>query len=155
MRTLALAIATAGHSGWFPVAPGTVGSAVGLVVWAAARSAGAGVLAEIALIVLLCAIGAWAATETERALGVTDPGPVVIDEVMGMAVTMVAAPLTWPAAVAGFLLFRVFDIVKPPPARALERLHGGWGIMADDFAAGLYAWVALQGLLWLAPGWLT
>ena len=72
-----------------------------------------------------------------------------------MAVTMVAAPLTWPAAVVGFLLFRVFDIIKPPPARALERLHGGWGIMADDFAAGLYAWVALQGVLWLAPGWLS
>ena len=81
-------------------------------------------------------VGAWAATETERALGITDPGPVVIDEVMGMCVTLIAAPLSWPAALAGFLLFRVFDIVKPPPARRLERLHGGWGIMADDLAAG-------------------
>ena len=128
---------------------------MGLAVWAAVRWAGAGVVGQIALVALLAAIGVWAATETERALGVTDPGPVVIDEVMGMGVTMVAAPLTWPAAVVGFLLFRVFDIVKPPPARALERLHGGWGIMADDFAAGLYAWAACRALRWLAPGWLS
>ena len=63
--------------------------------------------------------------------------------------------MTWPAAVSGFLLFRLFDIVKPPPARRLERLHGGWGIMADDFAAGVYAWAALQGLIRLAPAWMA
>jgi phosphatidylglycerophosphatase A len=153
VRAVAVAIATAGYAGRFPIAPGTVGSAVGLMVWTAARVAGAGLVGELALVAGLLAVGAWAATECERALGVTDPGPVVIDEVMGMVLTMVAAPLSWPAAVAGFLLFRVFDIVKPPPARRLERLHGGLGIMADDFAAGVYAWVALQALLRLAPAW--
>jgi phosphatidylglycerophosphatase A len=155
VRLLALPIATAGYVGWFPVAPGTAGSVVGLVLWAAARLAGAGLAAEMMLVAVLTVVGAWAATETERVLGVTDPGPVVIDEVMGMCLTMAAAPVTWPAVVAGFLLFRLFDIVKPPPARRLERLHGGWGIMADDFAAGVYAWAALQGLLRLAPSWMA
>ncbi len=155
MQRLALAVATAGPAGWFPIAPGTVGSAVGLAVWWAARAAGAGLAAEVLLVAALVVIGAWAAGAAEHGLGVTDPGPVVIDEVMGMALTMVAAPQTWPAALAGFLLFRVFDIVKPPPARRLERWPGGWGIMADDFAAGVYGWAALQGLLRFAPGWLT
>ena len=63
---------------------------------------------------------------------------------------------TTPLAIAlAFGLFRFFDIVKPPPARQLEKAHGGWGIMLDDFAAGLYAWAALQAALWIAPGWLA
>jgi len=151
VRRFAFAVATAGYAGRFPIAPGTVGSAVGLAVWGAMRAAGADVVVELALVAGLLVTGAWAAAEAERALGVTDPGPVVIDEVMGMAATMVGAPLSWPAAIGGFLLFRLFDIVKPPPARALERLHGGWGIMADDFAAAVYAWALLQGALWLWP----
>jgi phosphatidylglycerophosphatase A len=155
VRALAVAIATAGHSGWFPIAPGTVGSAVGVALWWGLRAAGAGVVVEVAVAATLFAAGAWAASETERVLGVTDPGPVVIDEVMGMCVTLIAAPVSWPAAIAGFVLFRAFDIVKPPPARRLERLHGGWGIMADDLAAGVYAWAALQALLRLAPTWLA
>lgn len=150
---MALAIATAGYSGYFPIAPGTVGSAIGLGLWGAARASGAGVAAELLVAAALLVIGAWAATGAERHLGTTDPGPVVIDEVMGMCVTMVAAPFTWPAALAGFLLFRAFDIVKPPPARQLEACHGGWGIMLDDLAAGVYAWVALALLVWLLPAW--
>jgi phosphatidylglycerophosphatase A len=99
-------------------------------------------------------VGAWAATRTEVSLGTTDPGPVVIDEVMGQCVTLVAAPFSWPVALAGFVLFRAFDIVKPPPARQLERAHGGWGIMLDDLAAGVYAAAAVQAAVWLLPGWL-
>ena len=102
------------------------------------------------MVVALLVVGALAATRAERALGTTDPGPVVIDEVMGMCVTLVGAPLTWPTALAGFLLFRVFDIVKPPPARQLERAHGGWGIMLDDLAAGR---VRLGGALRWRCGW--
>ena len=150
---MALAIATAGYSGLFPIAPGTVGSAVGLGLWALARAGGAGVAAELLMVAALLVIGAWAATAAEHHLGTTDPGPVVIDEVMGMCVTMVAAPFTWPAALAGFLLFRAFDIVKPPPARQLEACHGGWGIMLDDLAAGVYAWGTLALLVWLLPAW--
>ncbi len=153
MGRIALAIASAGYSGFFPIAPGTVGSAVGVVVWAAARASGAGLVAEFVLAAALLVIGAWAATLAEGELGTTDPGPVVIDEVMGMCVTMIAAPFTWQAALAGFVLFRVFDIVKPPPARQLERAHGGWGIMLDDLAAGVFAWAVLAGLVWLRPDW--
>ena len=63
--------------------------------------------------------------------------------------------MSWKVALLGFLMFRVFDIVKPPPARQLERAHGGWGIMLDDLAAGVYAALVLQGALRLVPGWLA
>lgn len=150
---LALAFASAGYAGYFPIAPGTVGSAFGVGLWWALRSAGATVTVELVVIVALLVSGALAATAVERTTGITDPGLVVIDEVMGMLVTVVAAPLTWQVALGGFLLFRLFDIVKPPPARQLERAHGGWGIMLDDFAAGVYACAVLQAAVWLAPGW--
>lgn len=152
---LALAVASAGYTGFFPIAPGTVGSAVGVIVWGAARLGGATPVHEAALVLVLLVVGALAASEAERRLGTTDPGPVVIDEVMGQCATLLAAPLTWQVALAGFLLFRVFDIVKPPPARQLERAHGGWGIMLDDLAAGVYAALVLQAVLRLLPGWLA
>lgn len=155
MGRVALAFASAGYAGFFPFAPGTVGSAVGLVLWWGLREAGATMLVELAVVAALLVVGALAATRAEGALGTTDPGPVVIDEVMGMGVTLIAAPLTWATAILGFLLFRVFDIVKPPPARQLEKAHGGWGIMLDDLAAGIYAWVVLQIAIWLVPGWLA
>lgn len=152
---MAVALATAGYAGFFPFAPGTVGSAVGVAVWAAARFAGATAVAEALLVLTLLIVGALAASEAERRLGTTDPGPVVIDEVMGQCVTLIAAPLTWNTAVLGFLLFRAFDIVKPPPARQLERAHGGWGIMLDDLAAGVYAAVVLRIAVTYWPGWLA
>jgi phosphatidylglycerophosphatase A len=155
MGRLGLVIATAGFTGYFPIAPGTVGSAVGLVLWWAVRATGVGLAGEFVVCAGLLIIGAWAATLTERHLGVTDPGPVVIDEVLGMCVTLIAAPVTWTAAVTGFILFRLFDIVKPPPARQLERAHGGWGIMLDDLAAGAYAWVVLAAVRWLVPAWIA
>ena len=152
---MAVALATAGYAGFFPFAPGTVGSAVGVAVWAAARFAGATAVAEALLVLTLLIVGALAASEAERRLGTTDPGPVVIDEVMGQCVTLIAAPLTWNTAVLGFLLFRAFDIAKPPPARQLERAHGGWGIMLDDLAAGVYAAVVLRIAVTYWPGWLA
>ena len=155
MGRVAVALATAGYAGFFPFAPGTVGSVVGVAVWAAARLAGATAVAEVLLVVALLVVGALAASEAERRLGTTDPGPVVIDEVMGQCVTLIAAPLTWNTAVLGFLLFRVFDIVKPPPARQLERAHGGWGIMLDDLAAGAYAAIVLRVAVLYWPGWLA
>lgn len=153
MGKVGLFVASAGYSGFFPIAPGTVGSAVGVVLWAALRLSGAGVVTEAVVAAAVLLVGAWAATLAEHELGTTDPGPVVIDEVMGMLVTLIAAPFTWPVALAGFLLFRVFDIIKPPPARQLEAAHGGWGIMLDDLAAGAYAWLVLAGLVWLRPQW--
>ena len=96
----------------------------------------------------------WSATRAERHFGGTDPGPVVIDEVLGMLVTLAFIPVGWSGALAGFVLFRVLDIIKPYPADRFERLHGGLGIMADDAMAGIYANLSLRLVMWLLPAWI-
>lgn len=155
MQRLAIFLCSAGYTGFAPVAPGTVGSLVGLVVYAGLRSAGAPLAADGAALILLFAIGVWSAAVAERHFGLDDPGQVVIDEVVGMLVTLVLTGAGRSAAIAGFLLFRLFDIVKPYPAGRLERLGGGLGIMADDVMAGIYANVALRILMRLAPAWIA
>jgi len=151
---VAVFIATFGYCGYFPFAPGTAGSAAGLVVYFAV-----GVLhsrpAEIAAIAALFALGVWAGTAAERFFGGIDPGPVVIDEVVGMLITLLFVPVGIAGAVAGFVLFRIFDVIKPFPAGRLEALHGGLGVMADDAMAAVYANLALRALMWIAPAWLT
>jgi phosphatidylglycerophosphatase A len=99
------------------------------------------------LIVLTVAIGIPAATLEERGCGGHDPSHIVIDEVAGQLVTYIACPIGWQALLAGFILFRAFDIVKPPPVRSLEKLPEGTGIMVDDLGAGIYALIVLQVLL--------
>jgi phosphatidylglycerophosphatase A len=150
---LAVFIATAGYCGYFPLAPGTVGSAAGLVVyllvWWMQSPIG-----EAALIAALFAAGVWAGTTAERYFGGIDPGPIVLDEVVGMLITLAFIPVGLPGAVAGFVLFRLFDVVKPFPARQLESLHGGLGVMADDAMAAIYANITLRFVMWAAPGWL-
>jgi phosphatidylglycerophosphatase A len=150
---LAVFLATAGYCGYFPIAPGTAGSAAGLVVYLLVWWTGSP-LVEVALIALTFAAGTWAATHAERFFGGIDPGPVVIDEVLGMLVTLAFIPVGWTAVLAGFVLFRVFDVIKPYPANRLEKFHGGFGIMADDAMAGVYANLALRALMWLFPGWI-
>ena len=154
MTRVAVFVATFGYSGYFPIAPGTAGSAAGLAVYALLRWIGSP-LAEAAAIVALFTAGVLSATAAERHFGGTDPGPVVIDEVVGMLVTLAFIPATPAAAVAGFLIFRVLDVIKPFPANRLEDLHGGIGIMADDVMAGVYGNVCLRILIWLLPGWLA
>jgi phosphatidylglycerophosphatase A len=154
MTRLARFVSTAGYVGFLPVAPGTWGSAVGLLILLPLRWHGSE-MAEAVTMLALLAVGIWSAGVTGREMGDEDPGPVVIDEVVGMLITLLWIPVNVTGAVLGFLLFRVFDIVKPPPARQLEKAHGGWGIMLDDLAAGVYAWAALQAALWTAPGWLA
>jgi phosphatidylglycerophosphatase A len=158
-KRLAIVLATFGYVGHFPIAPGTAGSAAALVLYAGlqaiARPLGLGptgsLVLDVAVIAVLFAAGTWAGSVAEGHYGRTDPGAVVLDEVVGMLVTLLMVPVTWTGAVAGFLLFRVFDIVKPFPARQCERLHGGFGIMADDAVAGLYGNLALRLVIWLAP----
>jgi phosphatidylglycerophosphatase A len=98
------------------------------------------------------AIGTWAAQRAEPLLGGKDPGAIVIDEVAGMTLSVLVVPLTPAVLVLGFLLFRVFDVLKPPPARESQRLPGGVGVMIDDVIAGLYALGLLAIGVWL--GWL-
>jgi len=148
----AVFLATAAYCGYFPVAPGTVGSAAGLLVYLLVAWIGLPIV-EVAAIALTFAVGAWAATHAERFFGGIDPGPVVIDEVLGMLITLAFIPAGWQAMLAGFLLFRVLDVIKPFPANRLETFHGGFGIMADDAMAGVYANLALRGLIWLRPDW--
>jgi phosphatidylglycerophosphatase A len=155
MRRLALLIATSGFIGFAPAAPGTVGSAAGVALFYLVRAAGAPWL-EAAVIVALFAAGVWAASSAEQQLGGTDPGPVVIDEVVGMLITLMWLPVTPLGAFVGFLIFRVLDVVKPWPSRQFESLHGGLGIMADDAMAAVYGRLLMQGLVLLAPpGWIV
>jgi phosphatidylglycerophosphatase A len=131
--------------GYVPVAPGTFGSAVGLLIWYVLP---ASFLAQGAAIAAVVVLGSWSGTIAERRYRKVDPGYVVIDEVAGMLVTLFLVPAGWIGMVAGFLLFRLFDIVKPYPANRLERIHGGLGIMADDVMAGIYANLALRLCIW-------
>ena len=149
----AVALASFGYVGFCPFAPGTAGAAAGLVLFLPVRWAGSLAL-ELGVLALVTVAGVWAATEAERALGVQDPGPVVIDEVAGMLVSLLFLPASWPVVAAAFLAFRIFDIIKPWPCNALERLHGGLGIMADDLAAGVYANLVVQILVWWRPEWM-
>jgi phosphatidylglycerophosphatase A len=154
MTRLAVFICTFGYVGYFPVAPGTIGSVAGLVVYALLRLSGARPFVDLGLVLLLFAAGVWSGTHAERHFGTTDPGPGVIDEVVGMVITLWLQPVSGPVALAGFIIFRILDVVKPWPASRLERLHGGLGMMADDAMAAVYANLALRALVWIAPAWL-
>jgi phosphatidylglycerophosphatase A len=127
--------------GYVPIAPGTFGSAAGLVVWALLPATP---LAQGSAILLLFVAGSWGGSVAERHFGKTDPGHVVADEVMGMLITLFMNPVGWLGAIVGFFLFRVLDVVKPYPANRLERLHGGIGVMADDAMAAIYANLVLR-----------
>lgn len=153
MKHLSLLVATAGGLGYVPFAPGTIGSLGGLLVYLPIRWAGWPPL-EAAAIAVLFVAGALAATSAERHFGHIDPGPVVIDEVMGMLVTLAFLPVSVTGAIVGFFLFRVFDVIKPPPSRRFEALPGGWGVMSDDLMAAIYAHLVLRGMCWLWPAWL-
>ena len=153
MTRLAVFIATVAYCGYFPIAPGTVGSAAGLLVYLLVWWAESTVV-EVGLIVVLFAAGTWAGTTAERYFGGIDPGPIVLDEVVGMLITLAFIPVGLSGAIVGFFLFRVFDVLKPFPARRLESLHGGLGVMADDAMAAIYANLTLRAVLWLAPEWI-
>ena len=152
MQRLGLFIATCGYLGYVPIAPGTFGSAAGLAVFYAVRSSGS-VTVELAAIVVLFAIGIWSGTAAEHHFGGIDPGPVVLDEVVGMLITLALLPVNATGAIVGFLIFRVLDIIKPWPSAQFEKLPGGLGVMADDGMAAVYGNLLMRGLIALAPGW--
>ncbi len=130
--------------------PGTWGSLAALALWTAAtrfiplpwQPLAAGAAAATAV-----GVGIPAADRVARASGDEDPSYVVIDEVAGQMLALIAVPPHWKSLLAAFILFRAFDIVKPPPLRRLERIAGGAGIVLDDVGAGLYALAAVQLLL--------
>jgi phosphatidylglycerophosphatase A len=135
-------VASALGAGYAPVASGTVGSLVTVVaVWllplTSLRIAGA--------LGVVLVIGIWAGSRVERLLGRKDPGVIVIDEVAGMLLSVILLPRTIPVLATAFLLFRLFDIWKPFPARESQALSGGMGVMVDDLVAGLYTLVLVMG----------
>jgi phosphatidylglycerophosphatase A len=142
----AFAVATFFGCGYLKPGPGTWGSIAALLLWAAFAglahpSPRALLFALLAAIVVAISVGVPAASVVERESRRTDPGYVVIDEVIGQWITLLFCPANWPHALIALVLFRVFDITKPFPIRRLERLPAGWGIVFDDVAAGLYALV--------------
>ena len=153
MNRLAFAIATVFKAGYIPIAPGTIGSVVGLLVfWFIKDSASFTV--EILVVTILFFVGVWASTIVEQVLECEDPGVVIVDEVVGMLVSLMLLPPTTTVILLAFFLFRLFDIVKPYPARWCEQLARGWGIMMDDVVAGLYVNVLIHIALWIVPQWL-
>lgn len=145
MKRLGVLLATSLGAGYFPVAPGTAGSVVGVAIylltshWTAAT--------QVALVVVVSAIGVWAAGEGAKHFQREDPGQVVIDEVAGQLLTLLLTGASIGGAIVGFFVFRVLDILKPFPARRLEHLHGGFGIMADDLMVALYGNLLMRGFL--------
>ena len=131
-------------------APGTWGSLAALLLWwglARQLHASARIPVIIGLIIIVTAVGIPSATLEARGCGKEDPPHVVIDEVGGQLVTLIACPILWKPLLAGFILFRVFDIMKLPPIRSLEKLPEGAGIVVDDLGAGIYGLIVLQALL--------
>jgi phosphatidylglycerophosphatase A len=133
----------AGRTRW---APGTWGTLVGLAIYMVLRPLSPAVYA-VAVLALLT-FGIWASGRTARALGQKDPSSIVWDEIVGLLVALFMVPSGWGYVAAGFLLFRLFDIAKPVGIDRLQNLPGGWGIMADDVLAGIYAAIALHGWAW-------
>jgi phosphatidylglycerophosphatase A len=130
--------------------PGTWGSAVTMLLWAAFSYQLTPALrmpVAIAAALLVTLVGIPAATQVARASETKDPQFVVIDEVAGQLIALIAVPLAWKTFLAGFIFFRIFDILKPPPVRQLEKLPEGTGIVLDDVAAGFYALLVMQLLL--------
>jgi phosphatidylglycerophosphatase A len=142
MKRAAVLLATVGGAGYFPIAPGTVGSAVGVVIYWFTRTWP--LSWQVGLLAVVTITGTWAATLAAQHFGREDPGHVVIDEVAGQLVTFLLCGVGPAGAAIGFFAFRLFDILKPWPANRFERLPGGIGIMADDLMAGVYANLVLQ-----------
>ncbi len=134
-------LAAWGPCGYAPVAPGTFGTLGAIPLWLALSRLP--VPAYLAITAALTVLAVVASGHAGRYWGIADAGPIVIDEVVGYLVTMALAPCSWQAALAGFVLFRVFDVAKPWPASAFDRVKSGFGVVMDDVAAGVWAWLAL------------
>jgi phosphatidylglycerophosphatase A len=143
-------VATFFGIGYFHPGPGTWASAATVLLWWLVTrwiTQPWQALAAVLLAIVVVLIGIPAATRVARATGINDPHFVVIDEVAGQLISLIAVPVSWKSLIVGFILFRGFDILKPPPVRQLEQLSEGTGIVIDDVGAGLYALIVMQVLL--------
>ncbi len=137
-------------SGAMPFAPGTFGTLAAVPIYLLMMPLS--LWAYLAVVVVMTLLGVWLCHVTSRDLGVHDHGGIVWDEIVGYLITMIAAPPGWQWIVAGFVLFRFFDIIKPwPIGWADRRVQGGLGIMLDDVLAAVLAWAVLQGVAFIYP----
>jgi len=148
---LTLFLAQGCGMGWSRIGPGTAGSLGAVLLAWPLKLLLPQPLAYLAMVIVVICFGVWICHQATRILAVKDPGSVVLDEIAAVFLIYCFVPWTWWTALAGFILFRILDIAKPWPIRVLERMPGGWGIMADDlFAGGLVGF-----LLWTATRMLT
>jgi len=144
-RALVLFCATGAGAGYAPLMPGTAGAAVGIILYL--LIAGCPLVMYLCIAVAATAAGVWLSGAAARLLGKNDPPQVVIDEICGMLVTLAGLPVSLQTGAAGFLLFRLFDVLKPFPANWInDRMHNGAGIVLDDIVAGVYANLLLQAV---------
>lgn len=141
-RAVILFISQGAYAGRSPVAPGTAGTVIGAFLYLGMKGLTPGHYLAVCVLVIL--VGMWAAGHAETMLGRKDSPSIVIDEIAGFLTAMFMVPPRWSFIVSGFLLFRVFDILKPWPLRRFEKLHGGLGVMLDDVGAGVYTNIVLQ-----------
>jgi phosphatidylglycerophosphatase A len=137
-----LFIAQGAFSGRFPLAPGTAGTVVGALLYLLLKDLTQPAYGAVLLVA--AALGTWSAGRAEAILGRKDAPSIVIDEVAGYLLSLAFLPFAWWTVIAGFFLFRFFDILKPWPLRRLQRISGGAGVMVDDIGAGIYTNIVLQ-----------
>jgi phosphatidylglycerophosphatase A len=149
MRSFILFLATGAYSGYAPVAPGTVGSLVAIpLIFLSARLFSFSIILQVIAIMLAVAGACWVADVADRELQEHDSGKIVIDEIVGFLVALAAMEVSFGRLIFAFFLFRLFDIVKPPPARFFDKqVPGGVGVVLDDVCAGLYTNLIVRILL--------
>lgn len=139
--------ATVAGTGYIPLAPGSWGSLIGAILFWFLAPNPTWILALITAIIFF--LGVWSSTHIENTTNTTDPGLIVIDEVAGMWFVLIFVPQTFVHYLFAFILFRIFDVLKPPPANYLQSVHKGWGVMLDDVAAGVYAVILMHIGMWI------
>lgn len=148
MRKLAWFIATGAFSGYFPIASGTAGSIVGLLLYLFLAEFGFGSgkywIYNVFFLLFITYLGAWSSEIVARESGKKDPSFVVIDEIIGFFFSVFLLPVKFKYYISAFILFRVLDVLKPPPAYQSQKLPGGIGILADDIIVGIYTCVLLH-----------
>ncbi|MHB8482105.1 MAG: phosphatidylglycerophosphatase A family protein [Nitrospiria bacterium] len=142
-------VATGAYSGYFPKMPGTFASVIGILLFYPMVSFTP--LIQILMILILFFLGVWSSFSVEKALGETDPGIIVVDEIAGIWISIFLVPFQWKFLFVAVILFRILDIKKPFPIDQIQSLKGGWGVMLDDCLAGLFTNLSLQAFLYFWP----